>query len=117
MREKIRLSDLTVLYICLSDNWGTLERRCIADASYFRNIGGTAFLLCHEKSLVDREAEREDIPRLHFSSNLKTWRSKLNFYFQLQRCAKKRERKTKRKLEKKNKYTNESKDPLACMLY
>jgi len=91
MREKIRLSDLTVLYVCLSDNWGTLERRCIADASYFRNIGGTAFLLCHEKSLVDREAEREDIPRLHFSSNLKTWRSKLNFYFQLQHILQKQQ--------------------------
>jgi len=91
MREKIRLSDLTVLYICLSDNWGTLERRCIADASYFRNIGGTAFLLCHEKSLVDREAEQEDIPRLHFSSNLTTWRSKLNFYFQLQHILQKQQ--------------------------
>jgi glycosyltransferase involved in cell wall biosynthesis len=91
MREKIRLSDLTVLYVCLSDNWGTLERRCIADASYFRNIGGTAFLLCHEKSLVDREAEREDIPRLHFPSNLKTWRSKLNFYFQLQHILQKQQ--------------------------
>jgi glycosyltransferase involved in cell wall biosynthesis len=91
MREKIRLSDLTVLYVCLSDNWGTLERRCIADASYFRNIGGTAFLLCHEKSLVDREAEKEDIPRLHFSSNLKTWRSKLNFYFQLQHILQKQQ--------------------------
>jgi glycosyltransferase involved in cell wall biosynthesis len=91
MREKIRLSDLTVLYICLSDNWGTLERRCIADASYFRNIGGTAFLLCHEKSLVDREAEKEDIPRLHFPSNLKTWRSKLNFYFQLQHILQKQQ--------------------------
>ena len=91
MREKIRLSDLTVLYVCLSDNWGTLERRCIADASYFRNIGGTAFLLCHEKSLVDREAEKEDIPRLHFPSNLKTWRSKLNFYFQLQHILQKQQ--------------------------
>jgi glycosyltransferase involved in cell wall biosynthesis len=91
MREKIRLSDLTVLYVCLSDNWRTLERRCIADASYFRNIGGTAFLLCLEKSLVDREAEREDIPRLHFPSNLKTLRSRLNFYFQLQHILQKQQ--------------------------
>ncbi len=91
MREKIRLSDLTVLYVCLSENWGTLERRCIADASYFRNIGGTAFLLCHEKSLVDREAEKEDIPRLHFSSHLRSWRSRLNFYFQLQHILQKQQ--------------------------
>ncbi len=91
MREKIRLSDLTVLYVCLSENWGTLERRCIADASYFRNIGGTAFLLCFEKTLVDREAEREDIPRLHFSSHLRSWRSRLNFYFQLQHILQKQQ--------------------------
>jgi glycosyltransferase involved in cell wall biosynthesis len=40
---------------------------------------------------VDREAEREDIPRLHFQSNLKTWRSKLNFYFQLQHILQKQQ--------------------------
>lgn len=84
MREKIRLSDLTVLYICLSKEWSTTERRCLSDASYFRNIGGTSFILCLEKSLIDREAEKEDIPRLYFSTELNGWRAKLNFYFQLQ---------------------------------
>ncbi len=84
MRERIRLSDLTVLYVCLSDAWDTIERRCISDASYFRNIGGAAFILCKEKSLVDKEAEKEDIPRLYFSHELINWRSKLNLYFQLQ---------------------------------
>ncbi len=84
MRERLRLADLSVLYICLSDEWDTIERRCLSDASYFRNIGGSAFILCHEKSLLDRAAEKEDIPRIYFSSNLSTWRSKLNFYFQLQ---------------------------------
>jgi len=39
MREKVRLSDLSVLFICLSDDWGTTERRCLSDADYFRNIG------------------------------------------------------------------------------
>lgn len=91
MREKVRLSDLTVLYVCLSDEWGTIERRCIADASYFRNIGGTSFILCHEKSLVDREAEKEDIPRLYFPSDLLSWRTKLNFYFQLQHIMQKQQ--------------------------
>ncbi len=84
MRERVRLSDLSVLYVCLSNDWGTTERRCLSDASYFRNIGGSSFVLCHERSLVDREAEREDIPRLYFSSDLSSWRMKLNFYFQIQ---------------------------------
>jgi len=91
MREKLRLSDLTVLYVCLSDEWSTIERRCIADASYFRNIGGASFILCHEKSLVDREAEREDIPRLYFTNELDGWRPKLNFYFQLQHILQKQQ--------------------------
>jgi glycosyltransferase involved in cell wall biosynthesis len=91
MREKVRLSDLTVLYVCLSDEWATIERRCISDASYFRNIGGASFILCHEKSLVDREAEKEDIPRLYFSSDLTGWRSKLNFYFQIQHILQKQQ--------------------------
>ena len=91
MRERIRLSDLSVLYICLSDEWATAERRCIADASYFRNIGGAAFILCHEKSLVDLEALKEDIPRLYFPGALDTWRSKLNFYFQIQHILQKQQ--------------------------
>lgn len=91
MREKVRLSDLTVLYICLSEEWGSTERRCIADASYFRNIGGTAFILCHEKSLIDKEAEREDIPRLYFQGDLDSWRTKLNFFFQLQHILQKQQ--------------------------
>ncbi len=84
MREKLRLSDLSVLYVCLSEGWSTIERRCIADASYFRNIGGSAFILCHEGSLVDKEAEREVIPRVYFPTDLSKWRSKANFYFQIQ---------------------------------
>jgi glycosyltransferase involved in cell wall biosynthesis len=84
MREKVRLSDLSILYICLSEEWGTIERRCLSDASFFRNIGGAAFILCREKSLLDQEAEKEDIPRLYFKDNLENLRGKLNFYFQIQ---------------------------------
>lgn len=84
MRERLRLSDLSVLYVCLSEAWDTIERRCISDASYFRNIGGASFILCHEKSLIDKEAEKEDIPRIYFPTDLSSWRSKLNFYFQIQ---------------------------------
>lgn len=91
MREKVRLSDLTVLYICLSDSWGTIEKRCISDASYFRNIGGASFILCREKSLIDREAEKEDIPRLYFSHDIERFRSKVNFYFQIQHILQKQQ--------------------------
>ncbi|MFP5385169.1 MAG: glycosyltransferase family 4 protein [Bacteriovoracia bacterium] len=91
MREKIRLSDLTVLYVCLSEEWGTIERRCISDASYFRNIGGASFILCREKSLIDKEAESEDIPRLYFQTGLTGWRAKLNFYFQIQHILQKQQ--------------------------
>ncbi len=91
MRDKIRLSDLSVLYVCLSQEWGTIERRCLADAGYFRNIGGASFILCHEKSLVDQEAQKENIPRLHFGTDLHTWRSKLNFYFQIQHILQKQQ--------------------------
>lgn len=91
MREKIRLSDLSVLYICLSNDWGTLERRCLADATYFRNIGGGSIILCHPKSMIDFEAEKEDIPRLFFQDDLETYRGKLNFYFQLQHILQKKQ--------------------------
>lgn len=84
MREKLRLSDLNILYICLSSEWGTSERKCLADASYFRNIGGSSFIICHEKSMIDLEAEKEDLPRLYFSGDLRSLRSKFNFYLQLQ---------------------------------
>lgn len=110
MREKIRLSDLSVLYICLSHEWGTVERRCLADAGYFRNIGGAAFILCHEKSLVDQEAQREDIPRLHFSTDLHTWRSKLNFYFQVQHILQKQQ------VDIIHSYNQDSLLPLGMML-
>lgn len=110
MREKVRLSDLTVLYVCLSDEWSTIERRCIADASYFRNIGGASFILCHEKSLIDREAEREDIPRLYFPLKLTTWRSKLNFYFQIQHILQKQQ------VDIIHSYNHESLLPLGMIL-
>lgn len=91
MRDKIRLSDLNVLYICLSEDWETIERRCISDASYFRNIGGASFVLCYEKSLIDREAEKESIPRLYFSGDLLRFNGKVNLYFQLQQILQKQQ--------------------------
>lgn len=110
MREKIRLSDLSVLYVCLSHEWGTIERRCLADAGYFRNIGGASFILCHENSLVDQEAKKDDIPRLHFPSDLLTWRSKLNFYFQIQHILQKQQ------VDIIHSYNHESLLPLGMIL-
>lgn len=110
MREKVRLSDLSVLYICLSEDWNTIERRCVLDASYFRNIGGTAFVLCKEKSLVDKEAEKEDIPRIYFPYDLKSWRSKLNFYFQIQHILQKQQ------IDIIHTYNDESLLPLGMLL-
>ncbi|MGE3609903.1 MAG: glycosyltransferase [Bacteriovoracaceae bacterium] len=110
MREKVRLGDLNVLYICLSNEWSTIERRCVADATFFRNIGGTAFILCHEKSLVDKEAEKEDIPRLYFGSDLLSWRSKLNFYFQIQHILQKQQ------IDIIHTYNHESLLPLGMIL-
>ncbi|MFY7992029.1 MAG: glycosyltransferase family 4 protein [Bacteriovoracaceae bacterium] len=89
MRERIRLSDLNILYICLSLEWGTTERRCLSDAVYFRNTGGAAFILCRQNSLIDKEAEKEDIPRLYFPTSLNQFRQSLNFYFQVEQILKK----------------------------
>lgn len=110
MREKIRLSDLSILYVCLSHEWGTIERRCLADAGYFRNIGGASFILCHEKSLIDLEAQKQDIPRLYFPSDLLTWRSKLNFYFQIQHILQKQQ------VDIIHSYNHESLLPLGMIL-
>lgn len=88
MRERIRLSDLNILYISLSLEWGTTERRCLSDAVYFRNTGGAAFILCRPNSPLDREAEKEDIPRLYFSTPLEQFRQSMNFYFQIEQILK-----------------------------
>jgi len=110
MRDKLRLSDLSVLYVCLSHEWTTIERRCLADANYFRNIGGSSFILCHEKSLLDKEAEKESLPRIYFPTDLTTWRSKLNFYFQIQLLLQKQQ------LDLIHSYNYESLIPLGMIL-
>jgi len=91
MRDRIQLTDLTVLSICLSDRWGTLERRCLSDSVYFRNIGGNAFVLCLKESILDKEAKKQDIPRLYFDHEVLTFKGMINFYFHLQNILLKRE--------------------------
>ena len=63
MREKIRANDLSVLFICPSDEWGTLERRVINDCHYLRDIGGSPVLYCIKGSPIDREAQKLSLPR------------------------------------------------------
>jgi len=91
MRDRVQLTDLTVLSICLSNRWGTLERRCLSDSVYFRNIGGNAFILCLKESILDKEARKQDIPRLYFEHEVLTFKGMINFYFHLQNILLKRE--------------------------
>lgn len=85
MREKIRLSDLTIVFICSSHDWKSTERRCLADAVNFRNTGGTSIIYCYEKSFIDVEAEKQSISRFYLPPPKKNnWKHKIDIYFQLQ---------------------------------
>lgn len=68
MRERLRLSDLNVLFICLDSGHGTTGHRVLADVVTFRNLGGNPLLVCLKDSVLDREAERQDIRRHHLES-------------------------------------------------
>lgn len=67
--EKILLQDSTVLMVCISARWTTIERRTIEDAIYLRNIGSSPVLLCKEGSQLDKIAEQEDIQRIYVQEN------------------------------------------------
>ena len=89
--DKIALNDLTALYICLSKNWSSLERRSLFDASFLRNCGGNPVILCYKNTRIDLEAEAEDIERIY----IKREKLKLNrifSYFKKIRCLLKQKR-------------------------
>lgn len=67
MREKIILQDFNVLLICTSKKWSTVERRAISDAIFLRNSGSNPTMLCLKNSQVDKEADKEDIPRIYIT--------------------------------------------------
>ncbi len=69
MREKLRLSDLNVLYACSDWGHGTTGHRVLADAITFRNAGGNPLLICLKGSVLDREAEKQDIRRVHLEAS------------------------------------------------
>lgn len=63
--DRINLKNFTVLYICLSQKWSSIERRVLFDATFLRNCGGNPVLLCYKNTQVEREAIKEDIPRIY----------------------------------------------------
>lgn len=79
MRERLRLSDLHILFVCLDSHHGPLSRRALVDASTFRNTGGNAMIVCPPGSPLDRAAELQDIPRYPLEAT-SDWRSLWRLY-------------------------------------
>lgn len=90
MRERLRLSDLHILFVCLDSHHGPLSRRTLIDASTFRNTGGNAMIVCPPGSPLDRAAELQDIPRYPLEAPV-DWRA-LWRLFQLTRHLIKKDR-------------------------
>ncbi len=67
MKDRVRVSDLTTLFICPSLEWRTLERKAISDCLYMRDCGGNPILFCIKGSMVDLEAERLDLQRIYYT--------------------------------------------------
>ncbi len=68
MHERIRVNDLTTLFVCPGDRWGTIERRALQDCNFFRDMGGNPILFCLKDSFIDIEAEEYDLPRIYLQS-------------------------------------------------
>src|SRR5690606_36978079 len=60
-REKLRLADQKVLFVCLTERWDTIARKALGDAITFRDMGGDSLLCCVRGSYLDIEAQRQDI--------------------------------------------------------
>jgi hypothetical protein len=78
MREKVILQDFTVLLVCTSIKWSTIERRVLFDSTFLRNMGCNPVILCLKNSQIDKAAEAEDIPRLYVN------KKKINLYMGVQ---------------------------------
>ncbi len=79
MREKLRLSDLNVLYICLDAKHGTNSHRTLSDVITFRNMGGNPLLICRKNSFIDKASELQDIKRMHIDTK-GGWRASVELY-------------------------------------
>lgn len=67
MRERVLFSDLSTLYICPSNKWGTLERKALNDCLIQRDFGGNPVLFCLKDSKLDLEATKWDIKTIYYS--------------------------------------------------
>lgn len=85
MRERVRANDLSVLFICPSDEWGTLERRAINDCHYLRDIGGNPVLYCIKGSPIDRQAQNFSLPRQFYKGKKVNKIFDLTYFLDLRR--------------------------------
>lgn len=83
MIEKVSINDFTVLLVCPSTKWSSIERRAIFDCTYLRNIGANPVLLCYKNTQIDFEAEREDITRMYIKRKKINPHINLNFITKL----------------------------------
>lgn len=83
MRDKIRVNDLKILFVCPTENWGTLERRVISDCHYLRDIGGSPMLYCIKGSQIDKEAQKYSLPRYFFKGKKVNKIFDLRYYLDL----------------------------------
>ena len=79
MREKLRLSDLNVLFVCMDLGHGTNCHRVLADVTTFHNLGGNPLLVCRKGSVLDRLAEQQDVRR-HYLDLRGGWRAALELF-------------------------------------
>ena len=68
MRDRIRLSDLNVLFVYLEEGSHPIINRVITDLPSFRNLGGNPILICRKGSIIDKKADSEDIAREYIHS-------------------------------------------------
>jgi glycosyltransferase involved in cell wall biosynthesis len=67
MRERVLFSDLSTLYICPSNRWGTIERKALNDCLIQRDFGGNPVIFCVKGSKLDEEAQKWDIKTIYYS--------------------------------------------------
>jgi hypothetical protein len=86
MMERVLLQDFSVLIVCPSPKWSTIERRAIFDCTYLRDIGGNPVILCLKGSQVDKEADNEDIPRIYIKKSKVNSKLKLGLYLEFKKA-------------------------------
>jgi hypothetical protein len=85
MRERFIISDLCTLHLCPSQRWGTLEKKALTDCLFLRDSGANPIIFCIQGSVLDKEAEKEDIPRIHYSGKKNITGFELNYFFELKK--------------------------------